>query len=324
MTRQFRFVHIGVAAALVAAAMAAIGLAKDVGAAGTASPSVFVPIVPCRLLDTRLGSTVGTRSTPLAGAEVATFAVWGTNGNCTIPATATGIATNVTAVNPSSASYVTIYPTDAVARPTASNLNVVAGGAPTPNQVTVGLSAAGAINAYNNGGTLDLVVDIVGYYQPATTGIGAQGPQGPMGPQGVAGPTCPAAGCSLVLLGTDSVATDGSFSFDSFGCRNVAANTVTYLPISLPLGAKITATSVRYNDTNGGQSAFDLWVVTVPGSNRLDLTFNSTLSINGQLTGDLVFTTPPPPVGPTAEPYIGISVISATQKFCGATVTYTF
>ncbi|MCU1393057.1 MAG: hypothetical protein JWM34_1485 [Ilumatobacteraceae bacterium] len=115
---------------------------------------------------------VGPRATPLGPTEAVTFAVWGTNGNCTIPNTATGIATNVTAVNPTSASYVTVYPSDANPRPTASNLNVVAGGAPTPNQVTVGLSAAGAISAYNNGGTLDLVIDIVGYYQPAASGGG--------------------------------------------------------------------------------------------------------------------------------------------------------
>lgn len=39
---------------------------------------------------------VGARASALGAAEVVTLAVWGTNGNCTIPNTATGIATNVT------------------------------------------------------------------------------------------------------------------------------------------------------------------------------------------------------------------------------------
>jgi hypothetical protein len=72
--------------------------------------------------------------------------VSGTNGNCTIPTSATGIATNATAVHPTADSYITIYTADAVPRPTASNLNVVAGSPPTPNQVSVGLSSAGAFD----------------------------------------------------------------------------------------------------------------------------------------------------------------------------------
>ncbi|MCU1395495.1 MAG: hypothetical protein JWM34_3923 [Ilumatobacteraceae bacterium] len=170
MRGQFRLVHVGVAAALAAATVTAVGLAQSVGAAGGTS-SVYVPIVPCRLVDTRPApDNIGPRATPLGAAEAVTFSVWGVNGSCTIPNTATGIATNVTAVHPTADSYVTVYPADANPRPTASNLNVVAGGAPTPNQVTVGLSATGAIAAYNNGGTLDLVIDIVGYYLAAPSG----------------------------------------------------------------------------------------------------------------------------------------------------------
>ena len=166
--RTSRLVHVGVAASIATAAVVATGLVQMVGAADTGTASVFVPITPCRLLDTRVGAeNVGNRSTPLATDEAALFQVTGTNGNCTIPATATGIATNATAVNPTASSYVTFYPADANPRPKASNLNVVAGAAPTPNQVTVGLSAAGAIGIYNLGGTVDIVVDIVGYYQAA-------------------------------------------------------------------------------------------------------------------------------------------------------------
>src|SRR4051794_30336501 len=46
---------------------------------GASQPSTLVTITPCRLVDTRADSTVGTRSSPLAATELTNFAVWGTN-----------------------------------------------------------------------------------------------------------------------------------------------------------------------------------------------------------------------------------------------------
>jgi len=178
------FVHIGVAVALAAAVATATATVRDVMASGSGTPSVFVPIVPCRLADTRAGDdNVGPRTTPIGAAESYSLMVWGSNGNCSIPNTATGIASNVTAVGPTAASYLTVFPADANPRPTASNLNVTSTSPPTPNQVTVALSATGAIAVYNNTGSVNVVVDIVGYYQPSTGGT--PGPQGPPGPSGV-------------------------------------------------------------------------------------------------------------------------------------------
>ncbi len=172
--RHFRLVHVGVAAVLGAASVAAVGLVQYVTAA-SGSPSSFVPITPCRLVDTRPGDDhVGARPTAIGANEVVTLAVWGTNGNCTIPTTATGIATNTTAVNPTAGSFLTVYPADANPRPKASNLDYLAGSPPTPNEVTVGLSAAGAIDVYNLAGTVDVIVDIVGYYQRASGASGDQ------------------------------------------------------------------------------------------------------------------------------------------------------
>jgi hypothetical protein len=77
---QFWLVHVGVAAALAAATVTAVGLVQSVAATGSGSASVYVPIVPCRLVDTRPApDNVGAQSTPLRAAEVVTFAVWGTN-----------------------------------------------------------------------------------------------------------------------------------------------------------------------------------------------------------------------------------------------------
>jgi YVTN family beta-propeller protein len=180
-------IHASVAGLLAAGVATAATTISSLADSGGGTRSVYVPIAPCRLADTRPGTdNVGTRSTPLAQTEVHTFQVWGTNGNCTIPASATGIGTNVTAVNPTADGYLTVYPAD-VERPLASNLNWTPTSPPTPNQVTVGLSATGAVSAYNNGGTIDIIIDIVGFYETLPpTGTGPQGPQGPQGPAGPA------------------------------------------------------------------------------------------------------------------------------------------
>ena len=192
---RFHFVHVGVAFGLMAAAVTGYHLVAATGPAGSAS--AFVPIVPCRLFDTRATDQVGARSTPMSAQEIATFAVWGHNGNCDIPTTATGIASNVTTINPTAVSYLTVFPADA-ARPLTSNLNWTPASPPTPNQVTVGLSAAGAIKVFNLAGSVDVFVDIVGYYVLSSSG--PAGPTGPTGPTGPAGPPNRITNAQIALL----------------------------------------------------------------------------------------------------------------------------
>ena len=177
-------------AAIGAAIAVSLG-AGGLGLAHATNPTeavALVPITPCRLFDTRTGSdTVGTRSTPLGADETYLVPVWGTHGRCAIPAGATGVSLGVTIVNPTAASYLTIFPAD-VARPLASSLNWVAGQAPTPNGVTATLSNDGQMAIYNLAGSVDVLVDIVGYYELAV-GTGPEGPQGPEGPPGPKGDT---------------------------------------------------------------------------------------------------------------------------------------
>ncbi len=138
-------------------------------AASSASASVFVPVTPCRLLDTRPGVTnVGPRATPIGAGEVYITPGRGTVGACTIPAEATALSLNVVIVDPTRPSYLTVFPGDA-ARPTSANLNWVAGQDPTPNAVTSGLGADGSIAFFNLAGSVELSVDVVGYYVPADT-----------------------------------------------------------------------------------------------------------------------------------------------------------
>jgi hypothetical protein len=202
-------------------------------AAGSSNASSFVPITPCRLMDTRAASNVGPRATPITGGETYSALVWGTNGDCTIPATATAVSLNVTFVNPSSPGFVTVYPPDKP-WPGTSNLNFVAGQAPAPNGVISPLSADGKIGFYNFIGTVDLVADIAGYYEPSTSAGGPTGPagaQGPIGPTGPQGPTGPS-GLAPIDLFTPTqivqgaILTCASTSADatSAGCQGILLN----------------------------------------------------------------------------------------------------
>lgn len=155
---------------------AAIGaaIAVSVGAGGVAvthavvtsgEKAAYFPIAPCRLFDLRPApDLVGPRSAPLGPGETFTQAVRGTNGACSIPPDATGVAMNVTTFGGTASSFLTIWPSDVSPRPLASNLNWIAGAPPTPNKVDVKLSASGSINLFNFAGSVGVLVDVVGYY----------------------------------------------------------------------------------------------------------------------------------------------------------------
>lgn len=119
---------------------------------------------PNRILDTRM---VGG---PFSRGEIRSFQVTGTPG---VPAGASSVVINVTAVAGTLASYLTVWPADAT-QPTASNLNFSAG-RNLPNRVIVKLSGGGSpgqIKIYNNLGSVDVLVDVTGYF------TGAAGPNG--------------------------------------------------------------------------------------------------------------------------------------------------
>jgi hypothetical protein len=188
------------------------------------------------------------RATPIGANEAVTLAVWGTNGNCTIPNTATGIATNTTAVNPTAGSFLTVYPADANPRPKASNLNFVAGSPPTPNQVTVGLSAAGAIGVYNLTGTVDVIVDIVGYYQRESPSGGASGDR------------------TMLISGVGFLPYTDTYTFQiSPGGVTPFGGSVEcfYRPVDLPNGAIVTLLSAVLSD-NSAVYAADLELQATP------------------------------------------------------------
>jgi hypothetical protein len=130
------------------------------------SDATLVPITPCRLVDTRPApDRIGPNGAFGIG-DTRTIAAHGTNGQCTIPTDAVALSLNVTAVGATAPTFLTIWPGGPL--PKASSLNPFPGQPPTPNAVTVDLSAGGTFNIYNLAGTVDVIVDVNGYYIRST------------------------------------------------------------------------------------------------------------------------------------------------------------
>lgn len=122
--------------------------------------STFVPVAPCRLMDTRPGSfRIGSIGT-FGPEQTRTVTAHGANGDCVLPSDAVAVSLNVTAVGATSNTFITVWPSGE--RPNASSLNPEPG-AKAFNAVTVPLDS-GDFNLFNKAGVVDLIVDVNGYY----------------------------------------------------------------------------------------------------------------------------------------------------------------
>ncbi|NUT47578.1 MAG: choice-of-anchor D domain-containing protein [Saccharothrix sp.] len=118
----------------------------------------FQPLVPSRIADTRTGqgwpSALGpaTTATITAPDSVAGYDTW-------------ALATNITAVQPTTSTYLTVWPANwtGAGRPNTSNLNPAAG-AIVPNAVQTMIGHGNTFNIYNNAGSTHVLVDAVGAF----------------------------------------------------------------------------------------------------------------------------------------------------------------
>jgi hypothetical protein len=135
-----------------------------VGYFATSTSGRFVPLTPVRIVDTRYGN--GQRFAPLGPAG--TMTVTG-SGIFQVPYPAAAAMVGVVPVPPatSSASFLTIYPSGAVPIPSSVNFS---GGRLVPNGVIMNLAAgSGSSHAetsqvYNAVSTVDIVMDLLGYF----------------------------------------------------------------------------------------------------------------------------------------------------------------
>ena len=129
------------------------------------SGSTFVPQAPVRLLDTRDATAVGPREVRELDLRVTSR-----GGASGIPADATAVVLNVTAVAPTSTTDVRVYPTrSGTAVPLVSNLNP-ARGRTTPNLVVVGVGDDSRVSLRNEAGRTHLLADLAGWYVASDLG----------------------------------------------------------------------------------------------------------------------------------------------------------
>ncbi len=120
----------------------------------------FVPVAPCRLIDTRETSFGAFGSPALVGNAARSFAIPQKAG-CNIPANASAYSLNVTVVPQGSLGFLTIFPTG-VAQPFVSTLNSLDGRIKA-NAAIVPAGAGGAVSVFVTNPS-ELIVDINGYF----------------------------------------------------------------------------------------------------------------------------------------------------------------
>ena len=164
---------LAVVAATGAPAQAAPAISGPGASAADTAIGTYFPITKNqRILDTR--STLGGHQGPLGAKAEFALQVGGVAG---LPTgnTASAVVLNLTGVSPTASTYVTAYPSGTT-RPTVSSINL-APKSIRSNLVTVPVGADGKVKLFNNAGSLNLVVDVMGFYArtdvQGTYGIGS-------------------------------------------------------------------------------------------------------------------------------------------------------
>ena len=165
----------------MAVSLGAGGLFVAQAAPGPAE-STIVSVTPERILDTRDPNNLGLAGpfvSPVSQKLKVTGSIPTATGTKTVvPAGATGVLLNVTAVGATANGFISVRPGDATGTPSTSSLNFDAGSV-VPNSVQVSMPTAGAnagqiditFDAYGQAGrTTDILIDVVGY----TTNTGLQ------------------------------------------------------------------------------------------------------------------------------------------------------
>jgi hypothetical protein len=131
---------------------------------GSGSPgSTYFPLAPKRIMNTI------TTGGPIVGPSFRSLTVAGLNS---VPSSATAVVVNVEVTAPTASGYLTAFP-EGTARPSVSNVNFVAGQT-VPNLVTVKLGAGGGVNFYVSTGSVQVLVDLEGYFTALSDTTGSR------------------------------------------------------------------------------------------------------------------------------------------------------
>ncbi len=172
----------------------------------TVLPLQFVPVAPCRVVDTRNAN--GPFGGPRMRAEYTrSFAI--PDSACGIPSAAQAYSLNVTVVPPGRLSYLTLWP-DGQTRPNASTLNSWDGEV-LANAAIVPAGSGGAVDVYVTDPT-DVILDINGYFDTPSASTAAFYAASPCRVADTRSPDGPFGGPSLAAGGSRD------FAVSSSGC----------------------------------------------------------------------------------------------------------
>ena len=198
----------------------------------------YVPLSPFRILDTRATGGGGA-----LGPGAIRFVQVSGVGPTPVPDDATAFVLNITEVNGTAASLLTVYSPGPSSRPNASNLNFAAHTV-IANLVTVATPQGGAIDIYNALGTVNVLVDVEGYFEPQAS-TDYEGLFHPIAPFRVCDtrlssptPFCSAHGAmgpemamAVNVTGASQIPTDGTAGSVVVNLTGVAGSAATYLSL---------------------------------------------------------------------------------------------
>jgi len=125
----------------------------------TSSGGVYAPLPPARVLDTRNGT--GGFSTSVGPGQTINVQVTGVGG---VPSTGVGaVVLNLTVTQPTSGSYLTVYPAGATLPTSGSSINFSTGQT-IANAVIAKVGAGGKVSIFNAAGNVHVVVDVNGWF----------------------------------------------------------------------------------------------------------------------------------------------------------------
>lgn len=204
---------------VVAAFAAAIATSLTTATVASADPNIagtFNKLTPTRLLDTRSQGGM-----PLKPQQTLTF-----NGTAGIDGTVNAVALTITAVSPTGAGWLTVYPTGGT-KPLASTVNFLPGRT-TPNSTIVKTGTGGSVSVFNGStGTVDVLADLTGYWSGGTVDPTVAGSMNTLTPTRIVD-TRNGAGTPLAKKSTLKVPVEGISGVPATNVSAVAVNlTVT-------------------------------------------------------------------------------------------------
>jgi hypothetical protein len=246
-------------------------------------PSRYTPVTPTRLFDTREPSTSarllrgdGSGAGPLSLSSRGAFRDWAASG---VPADATAVWLNVTAVGLLVPGYLTVYP-DGRPRPDTSSVNFDPGRA-VANAAPVALGAASQVD-FDVHTAVEVIADLAGTFAPTGAGLAPTTPTRVLDTRTPAAPL--RAGASRAVDVRAPAGAVGAAATVAVIARGVAG----FLTAS-PCGAPVPPTS-NINFAAGDVVANA--VLSGLGGGRLCLTASTDVDVVVDVTGHLTPTAP--------------------------------